>query len=114
MLGARGAQDHLNIPTASVHLQPTMVRSVLDPPHIQGMLTSWWAPRWMIRCQFGLADALVLDRGLAPELNAFRAELGMGPVKCVFGNYAHSPERVIGMFPEWFRRRPRIGRSRCG
>jgi len=101
-LGARVAQDHLKIPTASVHLQPTMLRSLIDPAHIQGMMTWDWVPRWMIRAQYGLADFLVLDRGLGPELNSFRAELGMGPAKCVFGNYAHSPQRVIGLFPEWF------------
>jgi rhamnosyltransferase subunit B len=101
-VGARVAQDHLKIPTASVHLQPTMLRSVIDPAHIQGMLTARWVPKWMIRVQYGLADKLVLDRGLGPELNAFRAELGLAPVKCVFGDYAHSPQRVIGLFPEWF------------
>src|SRR5579859_3198095 len=101
-LGARVAQDHLKIPTASVHLQPTMLRSAIDPSHIQGMLTSRWVPKWMIWMQYGLADKLVVDRALAPELNAFRAELGLGPVKCVFGTYVHSPQRVIGLFPQWF------------
>lgn len=101
-LGARVAQDHLKIPTASVHLQPTLLESVIDPPHFQGLLMPGWMPRWMVRAQYWLAHTLVLDRGLAPELNAFRAELGMGPVKCVFGNYVHSPQRVIGLFPEWF------------
>jgi rhamnosyltransferase subunit B len=101
-LGARVAQDHLKIPTASVHLQPTMLRSVIDPAYIQGLWMPGWMPKWMKQAQYDLADTLVLDRWLAPELNAFRAELGLEPVRRVFGNYAHSPQRVIGLFPEWF------------
>jgi UDP:flavonoid glycosyltransferase YjiC (YdhE family) len=101
-LGARVAQDHLKIPTVSVHLQPTMLRSVIDPPYIQGLWMPPWMPKWMKRAQYSMGDWLVLDRTLAPPLNAFRAELGLGAVKCVFGEYVHSPQRVIGLFPEWF------------
>ncbi len=101
-LGARVAQDHLKIPTASVHLQPTMLRSVIDPAYIQGLWMPGWMPRWMKQAQYDLADTLALDRWLSPELNGFREELGLGRVKRIFGNYAHSPERVIGLFPEWF------------
>jgi UDP:flavonoid glycosyltransferase YjiC (YdhE family) len=101
-LGARVAQDHLSIPTASVHLQPTMLWSAVDPPYIQGLFMPRWMPTWMKRAQYGLGEFFVLDRILAPPLNAFRRELGLGPVKRVFGNYAHSPQRVIGMFPNWF------------
>jgi UDP:flavonoid glycosyltransferase YjiC (YdhE family) len=101
-LGARVAQDHLNIPTTSIHLQPTMLWSAIDPPFIQGLFTPPWMPNWMKRMQYELGEFLVLDRILAPPLNAFRRELGLGPVKRVFGHYAHSPQRVIGMFPDWF------------
>lgn len=101
-LGARVAQDHLCIPTVSVHLQPTMLRSMIDPPYIQGMFMPRWMPAWMKRAQFFLGDRLVIDRVLAPPLNAFRAELGLAPVKNIIADYAHSPQRVIGMFPPWF------------
>jgi len=101
-LGARVAQDHLGIPTASVHLQPTMLRSVIDPPYLQGLFMPDWLPKWMKQAQYTLVDRAVLDRVLGRPLNAFRAELGLAPVRAVFGSYVHSPQRVIGMFPEWF------------
>jgi len=61
-----------------------------------------WLPKWMKQAQYTLVDRAVLDRVLGRPLNAFRAELGLAPVRAVFGSYVHSPQRVIGMFPEWF------------
>jgi rhamnosyltransferase subunit B len=101
-LGARVAQDHLGIPTASIHLQPTMLWSAIDPPYIQGTLMPRWMPAWGNRAQYALAELLVLDRILGPTLNGFRKQLGLAPVKRIFGKYSHSPQRVIGMFPKWF------------
>jgi UDP:flavonoid glycosyltransferase YjiC (YdhE family) len=101
-LGARVAQDHLKITTASVHLQPSMLFSAIDPPYLQGTFMPRWMPAWGKRAQYSLAEILVLDRILAPTLNAFRKELGLEPVNRIFGRYAHSPQRVIGMFPRWF------------
>ena len=40
--------------------------------------------------------------GIAPALNAYRAELGLAPVSRIFRSWIHSPQRVIGLFPEWF------------
>ena len=101
-LGARVAQDHLKIPTASVHLQPSMLFSAIDPPYLQGTFMPKWMPAWTKRAQYSIAEILVLDRILATPLNAFRSELGLPPVKRIFGKYVHSPQRVIGMFPPWF------------
>ena len=42
------------------------------------------------------------DRRLAPELNAFRREKNLSPVEDVWYGWRLSPERVIGLFPEWF------------
>jgi UDP:flavonoid glycosyltransferase YjiC (YdhE family) len=35
-------------------------------------------------------------------LNQLRRELGLPPVSRVFKSWLHSPQRVIGLFPEWF------------
>src|SRR5258708_32760698 len=80
-----------------------MVRRVVDPPYLQGLFMPRWMPAWMKRAQFWLGDAAVLDRVLAPPLNALRAELGLPDVRRgIIARYAHSPQRVIGMFPDWF------------
>src|SRR5438477_82433 len=54
------------------------------------------------RAAYRLADALVLDRLLARPVNAARAELGLPPVRRVLGAWRHSPQCVLGLFPEWF------------
>ena len=43
-----------------------------------------------------------LDRVLAPALNRFRAELGLAPARHIASQWWHSPQRVIGLFPDWF------------
>ena len=47
-------------------------------------------------------DRFLIDALLAPETNAFRAELGLPPVSRLFDRWLHSPQRTIGLFPEWF------------
>src|SRR5258708_5059396 len=44
----------------------------------------------------------ILDRVCGPEINRLRAELGLKPVKRVMGRWMHSPQGVLGLFPEWF------------
>jgi len=59
-------------------------------------------PHWAKWAQFSMVDTLVIDRVLAQPLNALRASLGLRPVSKILGRYIHSPNRVIGMFPDWF------------
>jgi rhamnosyltransferase subunit B len=44
----------------------------------------------------------LLDRVCAPEINSFRAELGLPPVKRVMSRWIHSPQGVLGLYPDWF------------
>lgn len=100
-LGARVAQDHLRIPTASIHLQPSIIMSPEAPPRLGGMVTPDWLPMWLRRASIAMVDR-VCDPLVAPALNTLRADLGLAPVKKVMTQYLHSPRRVIGLFPEWF------------
>ncbi len=100
--GARVAQEKLGVPLATVHLQPCVFYSVDDPPlYANFHIRKWW-PRAVKRGVYWMADRLVLDRMLAPPLNAFRGELGLPPVTRVFGRWMDSPELVLGLFPGWF------------
>jgi UDP:flavonoid glycosyltransferase YjiC (YdhE family) len=47
-------------------------------------------------------DRAAIDPLIAPALNTFRAELGLKPLRRVFKDWIHSPDCVIGLFPEWF------------
>jgi len=100
--GARNAQEKLGVPLATVHLQPLMLRSTVEPgcfgfPDIIGSL-----PRPLRGLYLRAADRFLVDRLLAPETNSFRAELGLSPVSRFFDRWFHSPQLIIGFFPEWF------------
>ena len=101
-MGARIAQEKLGVPLATVHLQPSMLRSIEQPPvfgfpHILGML-----PRPLRRFYLRAVDSLLIDRLLVEEINSFRAKLALPPIRRVFDRWMHSPQLVVGLFPEWF------------
>jgi rhamnosyltransferase subunit B len=98
----RIAQDKLGIPTATVHLSPSQFRSVIDPSKLPGSPIAGWFPAWLQTRLWAGADKLVLDPMLAPKINALRKELGLQPVTGILKDFWNSPQRVIGLFPEWF------------
>lgn len=100
-MGARIAQDHLGVPTATIHLQPAIFRSVYDPPLLPGAEFMRKLPVFARRWMFRLMD-VVVDGILAKGINQFRSELGIKPVHRIFDQWTHSPELTIGLFPEWF------------
>jgi rhamnosyltransferase subunit B len=101
-VGARLAQEQLGCRLATVHAQPAMLRSLYQTPAMPGLrLPNWW-PRLVKSWVFKAIDAFALDRELGPEVNAFRAELGLPPERRFFDGWLHSPARVIGLFPSWF------------
>jgi UDP:flavonoid glycosyltransferase YjiC (YdhE family) len=101
-LGPRVAEEKLGVPTATIHLQPAMIRSAIRPPRIVGMLIGPRVPPWLVRAQYWLADRLVVDRILEQDWNGFRRELGLPPVRRLFQDYVHAPRLTIGLFPEWY------------
>jgi UDP:flavonoid glycosyltransferase YjiC (YdhE family) len=100
--GARMAQETLNLPGVSIHLSPSIFQSVYAPPCLPGIYMPDWMPYWMKRGIFNLLDRFVLDRLFARPLNVIRKEMGLPPVRSVLGKWCHSPQRVIGLFPEWY------------
>jgi rhamnosyltransferase subunit B len=102
VFGARIAQEKLGVPVATVHLQPSLLRSVHQPPVFGFPDVLGWLSRPLRKLYLRVVDGLVIDRLLAPPTNAFRAELGLPPVRRVFDRWMHSPQLVVGFFPEWF------------
>jgi rhamnosyltransferase subunit B len=51
---------------------------------------------------FSLIDALLLDKLFAPNINRFRQSLGLPAIHKIFGGWMHSPQKNLGLFPEWF------------
>jgi rhamnosyltransferase subunit B len=101
-LGARLAHEKLGVPLASVHLQPSLIRSRFEQGMMGTIRISASQPMWFKRGLFWLIDRVAIDRVLKGPLNEFRAALGLSPVDRVFDRWLHSPQLVIGFFPEWF------------
>lgn len=92
---ARIAQEALGVPLATVHLHPFFLRSACDP-----LLFPAHAPRPVKRIVHRAIDALV-DRRIGRELNAFRAGLGLAPVRRIALHWWNSPDLVLALFPAW-------------
>lgn len=101
-LGARIAQDKLGVPTATVHLQPSLIRSLVDGGMVGYRKISASQPMWFKRAFFGLIDWAVIDRSLQGPVNELRETLGLPQVTGILRRWVHSPQCVIGFFPEWF------------
>jgi rhamnosyltransferase subunit B len=99
--GARIAEEKLNIPYVSLHLQPSIFQSVYETPIYPTLAMRDWWPHWWKAGFYRLINALV-DRELAPEVNGFRAELGLTPVRALIKNWWHASKKVIGLFPDWY------------
>jgi rhamnosyltransferase subunit B len=101
-LGARVAQEKLGIPVATVHLQPSMLRSYCDAGMFGRLPLGPGVPAVLKRALYWAADRWMIDRELAPELNVFRRELSLAPVRRIFDGYIHSPQLSLGLFDNWF------------
>ena len=103
MLGARLAQERLQVPLVTAYTAATMLRSCAHPL----TLAHWRVPRWVPRAVPALAwkalDAWKLHPMVAADLPPWRAQLGL-PVlnQSVFGQWIHSPRAGVTLFPKWF------------
>ena len=100
--GARLAQERLQVPVASVHLQPAIFRSVVEPPVVTFPDVLGILPRALRPYFYRAADCFFIDPLLVRPVNDFRRELGLAPVRRLFDLWMHSPQLVIGLFPDWF------------
>jgi len=101
-LGARVAQERLGVPTATLHLQPSVFRSHIDNGRLSFLDLGPGMPRAVKTALFWLIDTVFVERAIGPELNGFRATLGLPRIQGVFSRYVHSPQLVLGLFPDWF------------
>ena len=99
---ARIAHETLGLPLVTMHLQPSCLLSAHEAsvPHAYlRSINRWPAP--LKRLALAAGDRLA-DRALAPAANALRAELGLPPVRHIVSAWWHSPQLVIGLFPDWY------------
>ena len=99
---ARLLQETKDARLVTVHLAPSVFRSALDPIHLPNASIPAAAPAWAKSGFWWLADRFALDPLVVPAMNALRTELGLSPIRRLFDRWIHSPDRVIGLFPDWF------------
>ncbi len=101
-LAARMAEEKLGVRTATVHLQPVALRSVLSPPaYPRFQFPENW-PRWLVRAMFWLIDRGKLDRLLDKTAGVARKELGLPRHKHYMIDDIHAQRLSIGLFPKWY------------
>ncbi|HEY1764463.1 MAG TPA: glycosyltransferase [Opitutaceae bacterium] len=101
-LGARVAQEKLGIRTATLNMQPTVFRSVVDGGWFGPIHLGPRTPRFAKQAFYWFIDRAYVGRLVEPTFNAFRKTLGLPPVRDIFKTYFHSPQLVLGLFPNWF------------
>ncbi|MBI1832799.1 MAG: glycosyltransferase [Planctomycetes bacterium] len=100
--GARLAHEKLGVPLVSVHLAPSSLRSFVQPPVMPHLWLPRWTPGFVYRLIFWWADHYVVGPVLDGPLNEFRAELGLPAISRPLKDWLNSPQRILGLFPEWF------------
>lgn len=101
-IGARLAQETLNLPLATVHLSPALMLSAYDTPKSVTNPMPDWAPTFAKSLFFSACEKFVLDPVCMPPLNDIRARLNLPPVNNVMTKWIHSPQLVVCAFPAWF------------
>lgn len=101
--GARIAHEKLGVPMATIALQPALFRSAYRMPVVAGVPPiPDWLPPFTKRAILYFVD-VVIDRFCqVSKVNAFRASLGLPPVRRLVKDWWLSPQRVIALFPDWY------------
>jgi UDP:flavonoid glycosyltransferase YjiC (YdhE family) len=98
--GARIAQEHLGFRLVTHHLAPALLWSRHRPSAL-GIVNPERVPRPLMLAFHRLTVAIA-DRELAPPVSAFRHRLGLAPARDIMFSWNNSPDRILGLFPDWF------------
>jgi UDP:flavonoid glycosyltransferase YjiC (YdhE family) len=105
-LGAKAARDKFDIPSWTIHLSPSVIRSVIAPAKTPPLPIAAWQPMWFKRFLYNAADFLAIDPALTRPLDAFRKTVGLPLAPSLFKFDPQSTEKMLCLTPEWFAPRP--------
>ena len=99
---ARLMQELYRVPFVSVQVSPSTLLSAHAPPTHPRLTIPRRLPLAVKLALMRSIERFALDKVCGPALNALRAELGLAPATRIFGQWLHSTERVLCLFPDWF------------
>jgi rhamnosyltransferase subunit B len=100
--GARALRETHGVPFLSAQVSPSTLLSAWQVPEHGRLVLPDSLPLIVKRLVVGLAEALMIDRVMAPRLDAFLRRVGLAPVRRVMSRWMHSPDGVLALFPDWF------------
>ena len=98
----RLAQEKFGVPYVSVQASASTILSAHAPPVYRGYRLPGRLPAAIKSGAIVLAERFVLDRLMGPALNALRRDLGLPAIQRILSRWSHSPDGVLGLFPDWF------------
>ena len=100
--GARLAQEKLGVRYLSAQVSPSTILSASRPPVHPRFRLLREAPLAVRSACIRVIDSVLLDRVFRPLLDGVRRDLGLAPTGGVLSRWVHSPQGVLGLFPDWF------------
>lgn len=103
MIGARLANEKLKVPLVTAYTAATMLRSCENPLTMAHWRIPNWVPRTARAAAWRALDKWKLNPMVAEDLLMFRKQLGLPAInQSVFGQWVHSPQAGVTLFPPWF------------
>ncbi len=102
-MGARIAQEKMQVPLATMHIAPLLFRSAYQNRRMPMFPVPDWVPPFIKRAIFRIGD-WVMDAKFGGEILQFRDELGLPRVSKIMTEWWNSTQLIVGLFPEWFAR----------
>ncbi|MCC8404116.1 glycosyltransferase [Paraburkholderia sp. MMS20-SJTN17] len=99
---ARLMQEVHGTPYISVQVSPSTLLSASAPPTHKRLTVPMWLPLAVRARCIEMIEKRVLDKACGPALNDVRAALGLAPASRILGQWLHSTDGVLCLFPNWF------------
>jgi rhamnosyltransferase subunit B len=99
---ARLMQEVHGTPYISVQVSPSTLLSASAPPTHKRLTVPMWLPLAVRTKCMEMIETGVIDKACGPALNDVRATLGLAPASRILGQWSHSTDGVLCLFPDWF------------
>ena len=103
LFGARLANEKLKTPLVTAYTAATMLRSCENPLTMANWRLPSWIPRPARTAAWHALDRFKLEPMIAADMQNIRQSLDLPALhQSVFGQWMHSPQAGVTLFPAWF------------